>query len=51
MKDYQSLNHTRWYCKYHIVFIPKKGKKLFMVKYAVILERYLENYQNKGIHK
>ena len=28
MKDYKSLSHTRWDCKYHIVFIPKKRKKL-----------------------
>ena len=27
MKEYQSLSHTRWDCKYHIVFIPKKRKK------------------------
>ena len=27
MKDYQSLSHTRWDCKYHVVFIPKKRKK------------------------
>lgn len=24
MRDYKSLSHTRWDCKYHIVFIPKK---------------------------
>ena len=27
MKEYQSLSHTRWDCKYHVVFIPKKRKK------------------------
>jgi hypothetical protein len=27
MKEYQSLSHTRWDCKYHIVFIPKRRKK------------------------
>jgi putative transposase len=27
MKDYRSLNHTRWDCKYHVVFIPKRRKK------------------------
>ncbi|MBI1772938.1 MAG: IS200/IS605 family transposase, partial [Burkholderiales bacterium] len=27
MKVYQSLSHTRWDCKYHIVFIPKYWKK------------------------
>lgn len=28
MQDYQSLSHTQWDCKYHVVFIPKKRKKL-----------------------
>ena len=28
MEEYQSLNHTRWECKYHIVFIPKYRKKI-----------------------
>jgi putative transposase len=27
MKEYQSLSHSRWDCKYHVVFIPKKRKK------------------------
>ena len=30
MKDYQSLSHTKWDCKYHVVFIPKyRRKKIF----------------------
>ena len=27
MNDTESLNHTRWECKYHIVFIPKYRRK------------------------
>ena len=27
MKEYRSLSHTRWDCKYHVVFIPKQRKK------------------------
>ena len=27
MQEYQSLSHSRWDCKYHVVFIPKKRKK------------------------
>ena len=27
MKEYQSLSHTRWDCKYHVVFIPKRRKQ------------------------
>ena len=30
MDDYESLNHTKWECKYHVVFIPKcRRKKLY----------------------
>ena len=25
---YRSLNHTKWECKYHVVFIPKYRKKI-----------------------
>ena len=28
MRQVESLNHTRWECKYHIVFIPKYRKKV-----------------------
>ena len=27
MKEYQSLSHTRWDCKYPVVFIPKRRKR------------------------
>ena len=27
MRQVESLNHTRWECKYHIVFIPKYRRK------------------------
>ena len=27
MDDYESLNHTKWECKYHVVFIPKYRRK------------------------
>ena len=28
MDDYHSLNHTKWECKYHVVFIPKCRRKV-----------------------
>ena len=28
MREYQSLSHTRWNCKYHVVFIPKRRRKV-----------------------
>lgn len=27
MQEHQSLNHTKWDCKYHVVWIPKYRKK------------------------
>jgi putative transposase len=27
MDEYESLNHTRWECKYHVIFIPKYRRK------------------------
>ena len=37
MDEYESLNHTKWECKYHVVFIPKGRRKAL---YAG-LRRYL----------
>ena len=28
MTHYRSLNHTKWTCQYHVVFIPKYRKKV-----------------------
>ncbi len=27
MRQVGSLNHSRWECKYHVIFIPKYRKK------------------------
>lgn len=37
MDEYASLNHTKWDCKYHVVFIPKRRRKTLYVQ----LRRYL----------
>ena len=30
MDEYESLSHTKWDCKYHVIFIPKcRRKKLY----------------------
>ena len=48
MKEYQSLAHTRWDCKYHIVFIPKRRKK----KLFGALRRHLgEVFRELALHK
>jgi putative transposase len=28
MNEYQTLSHTKWECKYHVVFIPKYRRKI-----------------------
>ncbi|NET38544.1 MAG: IS200/IS605 family transposase [Cyanothece sp. SIO1E1] len=37
MKDTGSLSHTKWECKYHVVFIPKYRRKALYYK----LRQYL----------
>ena len=37
MDELESLNHTKWACKYHVVFIPKCRRKTLYVQ----LRRYL----------
>ena len=31
MDEFESLNHSRWDCKYHVVFIPKCRRKTLYV--------------------
>ena len=48
MKEYQSLSHTRWDCKYHVVFIPKRRKQ----KVFGALRRHLgEIFKELAEHK
>ena len=48
MKEYQSLSHTRWDCKYHVVFIPKRRKK----KVFGVLRKHLgEIFRELAQHK
>ena len=48
MRDYKSLAHTRWDCKYHIVFIPKKRKK---VLYGQLRQYLGEIFKELSIRK
>lgn len=32
MNEYQTLSHTKWECKYHVVFIPKCRRKTLYVE-------------------
>ena len=47
MKEYQSLSHTRWDCKYHVVFIPKKRKKMIFGKLRKHIGAVLHDLANQ----
>jgi putative transposase len=37
MNEHQSLSHTKWECKYHVVFIPKGRRKALYDRLRVAL--------------
>jgi putative transposase len=37
MDDFDSLSHSRWECKYHVVFIPKCRRKVLYAQLRVHL--------------
>ena len=47
--DYESLAHTKYMCKYHVVFIPKYRKKtLFKDIRPWLINRFKELAAQKG---
>ena len=44
MRDYQSLAHTTWDCKYHVVFIPKRRKKVIFG----VIRKHLGKVSSRG---
>jgi putative transposase len=48
MKDVQSLNHSKWECKYHITWIPKyRKKKIFKELRKYLGEKFIELARQK----
>ena len=37
-----SLSHTKWVCKYHIVFVPKYRRKIIYNQYRTDLQEIVE---------
>ena len=48
MKEYQSLSHRRWDCKYHVVFIPKRRKKVI---FGVLLKHLGEIFRELALQR
>jgi putative transposase len=47
MNSHQSLNHTKWECKYHIVWIPKYRKKTIFKKLRPHLGSFLKDLASR----
>ena len=47
MDEFESLSHTKWDCKYHIVFIPKYRRKSFTVSCGRIWARFSETLPHR----
>ena len=41
LQDINSLSHTKWNCKYHIVFAPKYRRKVFYEEKRLEIGRIL----------
>ena len=41
INDINSLSHTKWNCKYHIVFAPKYRRRVFFHKKKVVIGKIL----------
>ena len=51
MREFKSLTHMRWDCKYHVVFIPKRRRKLIYGKLRKMLgEIFHELASRKDCH-
>lgn len=48
MDEYQSLNHTKWECKYHVVFIPKCRRRTL---YGELRGRLGEVFRRLAVQK
>ncbi len=48
MDDYESLSHTKWECKYHVVFIPKYRRK---VRYGELRQHLGDVFRKLALQK
>ena len=48
MDEYESLSHTKWECKYHVVFIPKCRRKTL---YAELRKHLGEVFRRLALQK
>jgi len=55
MDEYESLSHSKWECKYHVVFIPKGRRKALygeLRKYlGEVFRKLWRSRRNAGLRK
>jgi hypothetical protein len=40
MREWQSISHVRWYCRYHIIIVPKRISKTILSGTCVWMPLY-----------
>ena len=48
MRDWQSQSHVRWYCRYHLVFVPKYRRKVIFGRSRKNIGRILRELCEQG---
>ena len=55
MDEFESLSHSKWECKYHVVFIPKCRRKVLygnLRKHlGEVFRKLAESRRNVGLRK
>jgi putative transposase len=47
MDEYESLSHSKWQCKYHVVFIPKCRRKTLYAELRRHLGEAFRNWRSR----
>ena len=48
MDEYESLSHSKWECKYHVVFIPKCRRKTLYAELRWHLGEVFGSWRSRG---
>lgn len=49
MRDWTSQSHVRWYCKYHVVFVPKYRRKALYGSLRREIGRVFRELEQQGV--
>ena len=48
MDEFESLSHSKWECKYHVVFIPKRRRKTLYGQLKKHLGEVFTGWHSRG---